>query len=153
MNRLITWVYEVSVGPFKTLRKYRIKEKSIDLPFDSFQTFYSSAQYPGTRHFPYNRPIKWVCESAHYMGLGGFRGPFQYPTQLPDRREIPKPTLCSFQTFYSFAQYTGTRLFPYKTPVTRFCESAHYQCLGGVRRPFQDPTHEPDRGEFSGPAL
>ena len=77
----------------KTLRKYRISEKSLELPFDSFQNFYSFAQYPGTRHFPYNKPITRVRGSAHYLGLGGIRGPFQDPTQEPDEVEFPRPTL------------------------------------------------------------
>ena len=87
------------------------------------------------------------------MGLGGFHGPFQDPTQIIDLREIPKPTLCSFQTLYSFAQYPGTRHLPYKTHVTRDCESAHYLGLGGVRGPFQDPMQIPDLREIPKPTL
>ena len=77
----------------KTLRKYRISEKSLELPFDSFQNFYSFAQYPGTRHLPYKTPVTRDYESAHYLGLGGVRRPFQDPSQIPDQKEIHRPTI------------------------------------------------------------
>ena len=87
------------------------------------------------------------------MGLEGVRGPFQDPTHIPDLREIPKLRFVSFQNVYSFAQYPGTRHFPYNRPITRGHGSAHYLGLGCIREPFQDPTQEPDEVEFPRPTL